>query len=44
MFHPMNQPKDIPLMCRSPARLLACMEIVGVGEMKRRRKKNKKGR
>jgi hypothetical protein len=44
MFHPMNQPKDIPHMRRSPARLLARLEIVGVRETKRRRKKKKKGR
>jgi hypothetical protein len=42
MFHPMNQPKDIPCMCRSLARLLARLKIVGIGETKRRRKKNKK--
>jgi hypothetical protein len=42
MFHPMNQLKDIPRMCRSPTHLLARLEIVGVGETKRRRKKNKK--
>jgi hypothetical protein len=40
MLHPMNQPKDIPRMRRSPAHL-ARLEIVGVGETKRR-KKNKK--
>jgi hypothetical protein len=31
-------------MHRSPARLLARLEIVGVEERKRRRKKKKKGR
>jgi hypothetical protein len=42
MFHPMNQLKDIPHMHCSPARLLARLEIVGVGERKRRIKKKKK--
>jgi hypothetical protein len=38
IFHPTNQPKDIPRMCRSPARLLARLEIVGVGETKKEKK------
>jgi hypothetical protein len=42
MFHTMNQLKDIPRMHCSPARLLASLEIVGVGEGKRRIKKRKK--
>jgi hypothetical protein len=42
MFHTMNQLKDIPHMRYSPAHLLACLEIVGVRERKRRIQKNKK--
>jgi hypothetical protein len=40
----MNQQKDISRMRRSPARLLMCLEIVGVRESKRRRKKKNKER